>query len=71
MHANLDQILEAAMQLSEDDRLAIATRLLNTLPDQPPGLAIDDSDLLDELERRRQEQDRTSDVPFGELWQQG
>ena len=69
MHANLDEILKAAMELSEEDRLAIAMTLLEALPDSPPGLALDDPDLLEELERRRQEKGTTSDVPFSELWQ--
>jgi len=47
-----DDILNAALQLSEDDRMVIAGRLLETLPDDPPGLAADGPDFEAELERR-------------------
>ena len=69
MHANFDEILEAAMQLSEKGRLAIAMNLPDSLPDSPPGLAMDRPDLLEEMDRRRQEIEATFDVPFSELWQ--
>lgn len=52
MPAGRDEILDAALQLSEDDRMLIAGRLLETLPDEPPGLAVDDPDLEAELDRR-------------------
>jgi len=52
MSAGRDEILDAALQLSEDDRMLIAGRLLETLPEEPPGLSMDDPELEAELERR-------------------
>jgi hypothetical protein len=51
MPASRDDILNAAPGLSESDRLTIAIRLMETLPENQPGLAEDD-DLTAELERR-------------------
>ncbi len=46
-----EEVLNAALGLPESDRLAIAVRLMETLPDNQPGLTDDDS-LFAELERR-------------------
>ena len=51
MPVSRDDILNAALGLSESDRLAIAVRLIETLPDEQPGLS-DDDELAAELERR-------------------
>lgn len=51
MPSTREEILDAALGLPESDRLAIAVRLMETLPDDQPGLA-GDSDLAAELERR-------------------
>jgi hypothetical protein len=51
MPVSREDILNAALGLSESDRLAIAVRLIETLPDDQPGLA-DDDRLAAELERR-------------------
>ncbi len=47
-----DEILQAALQLPEGDRLAIVHRLLETLPEDLPGLPVDDPEFAAELERR-------------------
>ena len=52
MRATRDEIVEAALQLSETDRLLIVSRLMATLPEEMPGLSEDDPDFLAELERR-------------------
>jgi hypothetical protein len=52
MPANRDEILNAALQLPEDDRMVIVGRLLETLPDEPPGWSMDDPEFQAELERR-------------------
>jgi hypothetical protein len=52
MQATRDEVLKAALQLSEADRLAIANELLDTLPEDLPGLSDDDPDFAEELERR-------------------
>jgi hypothetical protein len=68
MQATRDDILNAAMQLPESDRLTIATRLLETIPDDAPGLSMDDDNLLEELERRFN--DKEGAVLFSDLWKQ-
>ena len=52
MPATRDEILNAALNLPESDRLVIASRLLDTLPDDPPGLSDDDPEFAAELDRR-------------------
>jgi hypothetical protein len=62
------EIIDAALKLPEADRLLIATRLLETLPDDYPGLSEDDPGFLDELVRRAG--DREPTVRLNELWNQ-
>jgi hypothetical protein len=52
MSIGRDEILNAALGLSEDDRMLIVGRLLETLPDDAPGWSIDDPDFEAELMRR-------------------
>jgi hypothetical protein len=52
MPATRDEILDAALQLPESDRLAIASRLMETIPEDFPGLADDDPEFDAELKRR-------------------
>jgi hypothetical protein len=68
MPASRDEILDAALKLPESDRLLIATRLLDTLPEDLPGLSEEDPGFLDELERRANDAEPT--VPVSELWKQ-
>jgi hypothetical protein len=71
MSASADDILNAAMQLSEPERFHIVERLLETLPDdmdEMPGLSEDDPGLMAELERRAADKD--NHVPLSELWKQ-
>lgn len=57
MPSTRDEILEAAMQLSEEERLEIIDRLMETLPAEVPELSDDHPDLPDELLRRSQDRD--------------
>ncbi len=68
MSASPDEILDAALKLSETDRLLIATRLLETVPDDLPGLSEEDAGFLEELDRRAQDTGAT--IPISELWKQ-
>jgi hypothetical protein len=68
MTSSPNEIIDAALKLPESDRLLIATRLLETLPDDFPGLSPDDAGFLDELERRFADADPT--IPAAELWKQ-
>lgn len=65
MPSTRDEILEAAMRLSDGDRLAIIDRLMESLPDDFPGLVNDDPDFVAELERRSG--DWEGAVPWGQL----
>ncbi|MGC1275132.1 MAG: addiction module protein [Planctomycetaceae bacterium] len=59
MPASREEVLNAALVLPESDRLAIAVRLMESLPDNQPGLP-DDDDLYAELERRSADFDEGS-----------
>jgi hypothetical protein len=50
MQMTSDAIFEAAMALSEGERLDLASRLLDTVP--AGALSVDDPDFVAELERR-------------------
>ena len=65
MVASRDEILQAALGLPEADRLVIANRLLDTLPADAPGLAMDDPALARELDRRSGQWENS--VPWEEL----
>jgi hypothetical protein len=52
MQSASDDLLTAALQLPEDERLILASRILESVPDEPAGLSIDDPELLEELNRR-------------------
>jgi len=67
MLSRLEEILDAALQLSETDRLAIASRLLDTLPEDLADSSDDEAALITELERRAE--DRNGSIPLSELWQ--
>ena len=69
MASNPNEIIDAALKLSESDRLLIAARLLETLPDDYPGLSEDESGFLDELERRARDTEPT--IPVSDIWKQG
>lgn len=65
MAATREEILDAALKLSAEDRLAIATELLETVPEDLPLFSVDDPGLADELERRSG--DLTGSVPWEKL----
>ena len=45
-------ILDAAMQLPENERLLIASQIMNSLPEEDLTTSVDDPDLVAELDRR-------------------
>jgi hypothetical protein len=61
-----DEILNAALKLTENERLSIATRLLSTLPAEMADEFVDDVELLEECERRAN--DGSEPVELSELW---
>lgn len=60
-----DEILEAALQLPESDRLDIADRLLETVPEQMLDVPLDDPAFLDELDRRAR--DGSVGIPWSQV----
>lgn len=62
MASSPNEIIDAALKLPESDRLLIATRLLETLPDDYPSLSEDDPGFLDELEYRAGDSEPTFPV---------
>lgn len=64
MQATRDEILEAALKLSEEERFSIASALFDTLPDETPGLSTDDPQFTEELKRR------SGDLEGSVTWEQ-
>ena len=63
-----DEIIDAALKLPDAERLLIAVRLLDTLPDDGSDLLEDDTELIRELERRADDKETT--IPTSDLWKQ-
>lgn len=65
MQPNSDAIFQAAIQLPEDERLTLVSRILDTMPEESTGLSIDDPDLVEELDRRSK--DKEGSMPWSQL----
>lgn len=65
MSTDFDAAFEAALRLPEEKRLAIVSRLLETIPAERFGRSIDDDSLAEELECRFS--DLAGSVPWSEL----
>ena len=65
MPATREELLRSAMELSETDRLLLATELMETVPDDLPGWSIDDPAFAAELERRSA--DGSKAIPWDEV----
>ena len=65
MQFNADSIFEAAIKLPEGERMELVSRLMDTLPDAPNLLCIDDPNFLEELDRRSA--DDSDSIPWSEL----
>jgi putative addiction module component (TIGR02574 family) len=65
MQFNADSIFEAAVKLPEGERMELVSRLMDTLPDSPNLLHIDDPNFLEELDRRAA--DGSGSIPWSEL----
>ena len=52
MQLDPEAIFDAASRLSEIERLTLAARLLETVPDEASGLSLDAPNLIEELNRR-------------------
>jgi hypothetical protein len=60
---NTDSILNAALQLPESERWVIVDKLLESMPPGHSGSTMDDSEWLDELDRRAADPDEGIDWP--------
>jgi putative addiction module component (TIGR02574 family) len=63
MQLNPDAIFEAALKLPDNERLELASRLLDTVP--PGIMSADDPDLAEELDRRFN--DGSATIPWSEI----
>jgi len=65
MQPNSDALFQAAIQLPENERLILASRIMETVPEEPIGLSIDAPALVEELNRRAA--DMEGAVPWSQL----
>lgn len=65
MPVSPQEIIDAAINLPERERLAVANRLMESLPDELVALDVDDPELLNELDRRWH--DRKDTIPWNSL----
>jgi len=69
MQSDPQAILDAALRLSENERLAIVSRLLETLPPEDMTVSLDDPQLVEELDRRFADDEGA--VPWSDLKAEG
>ena len=69
MHRDAEKIFDAALELSDDDRLALVARLMETIPAENLSMSLDDPDLAVELERRFA--DSSGAIPWPDLRAEG
>jgi hypothetical protein len=65
MQLSADSIFEAAVKLSEGERMELVSRLMDTLPDAPNLLCVDDPNFIEELDRRAA--DNSGSIPWSEI----
>jgi putative addiction module component (TIGR02574 family) len=65
MSIDPETLFNAALELSERQRLELAFRILDTMPPENIGLSLDDPNLREELDRRFA--DRDESIPWSEL----
>ncbi len=65
MHLSSETVFEAALGLPEKERLALASRLLETTPVDDSAISLDDDSFVEELDRRFA--DREGSVDWSEL----
>ena len=62
MSVTREEVFRSAMALPEDERLLLASELLQTVSNELPGVAFDDPDLLAILESRAN--DGSAGIPW-------
>jgi putative addiction module component (TIGR02574 family) len=65
MQPAYEVVFEAALKLPENERLALVSRLMETMPAEDSCLSLDDAALAEELDRRFA--GRADSVPWSEL----
>jgi hypothetical protein len=65
MQLSADSIFEAAVKLPEGERMELVSRLMDTLPDAPNLLCVDDPNFIEELDRRAA--DDSGSISWSEL----
>ncbi len=65
MFRTAEEIVSAAIQLPESDRLSIVSQLLETMGDEEHLPGVDDADFIEEMHRRRT--DSAGAVPWSQL----
>ncbi len=65
MQTTSEAIFQAALKLPENERLALAAQLLDTMPQDDPSIALDDPSFVEELDRRFA--DREGSITWTEL----
>jgi putative addiction module component (TIGR02574 family) len=69
MQLNSDTIFEAALKLTENERILLVSRLMDTIPGDDVCMSIDDPALLEELDRRFNDGSET--IPWSDLRAEG
>jgi putative addiction module component (TIGR02574 family) len=69
MQTDFQAVLDAAMQLPEADRLALVSRLMQSLPPEDNSVSLDDPELAAELDRRFAQSDEG--IPWSQLKAEG
>ncbi len=69
MQLTPEAILDAALHLTESERLTLVSRLLETVPTEDVAVSLDDPALAEELERRFA--DREGSVAWSDLRAEG
>ncbi|MEI6540866.1 MAG: hypothetical protein WCO86_15280 [Planctomycetota bacterium] len=65
MPATATEIVSAAIQLPEAERIAIVSQLLETMGDEEHLPDVDDEGFIDEMQRRRH--DAAGSIPWSQL----
>ena len=65
MELTPNTIFDAALALPDDERLALATRLLETIPPESDLLSIDEPEFIEEMDRRLN--DGSPTIPWSEI----
>ena len=69
MYSDPHAIFQAALALSETDRLVLVSRLMETMPQESVTASLDDDDLQAEVERRFA--DQSGSIPWSDLRDEG